>query len=759
MADHDAEILRELETLSRSLSKSSASRRAASLVLPRSSNTGSAAGGARLVGESSRYELGSQSSRRQSLVFPWSVRGWKTPHGENAGGRAPEKIAQQTEDSGERRRGIWNWKPVRGLARLAMRRVACLFSVEVVAVRNLPASADGLRLSVSVRKKETKEGSLQTMPSRAAQGRAEFEETLFLRSHLYCSGGASTGKPLRFEPRLFLISAIAVDEPGLDLGTSAVDLSSLVRESIQKNLEGHRVRQWNVAFPLSGKAAGAEMALALAFQIMDDGGIGIYKQTAHSAKSNSGIARDDVEASKPPIFDREQDLDLPDYDVVDKGVEIVASENSSERTSSASSEVVKEVVHDRAQRSRAKELHLIAREIKELEMLIMADAPETRKMTQQPKPQRLDTEEESITKEFFHLLEIGDDKKELKNGEHNLADLTPIAHLIPDLGKNLGCIVQTSDGGYLASMNPFHAPVSKTDTPKLAMQISRELIVGDDKSATGFQVFQRLALLGPEELCSKLLSLTSMEDLTGKTAEQMAFEGIASAIISGRNKEGASSSMAARSIAAVKKMAAAMNKGRKERASSEEAMTLDEVLFVALHKMEAMAVDALKIQADMSDEEAPMEAPPSDNTLNLVLKHEDCCMNCSRATIVVVIQLRAPLRGYEAVGAPMIAMVQAMAEDQLGEVAEEERSFKLESVHVGGLKLGPNSKATAWDGEKQRLTAKQWLVENGAGKAGGGRRTRKQQAKRNQDFMWSISSSFMAGAWLKHVRNPNLITV
>ncbi|XP_074573242.1 protein PLASTID MOVEMENT IMPAIRED 1-like [Curcuma longa] len=749
MADHDAEILRELETLSKSLSKSRASRRAASLVLPRSSNTGSAAGGARLVGESSRYELGSQSSRRQSLSFPWSLRGRKTPHGEDAGGRVPEKSAEQTEDSGEKRRGIWNWKPVRGLARLAMRRVACLFSVEVVAVRRLPPSADGLRLSVSVRKKETKEGSLQTMPSRVAQGRAEFEETLFLRSHLYCSGGASTGKPLRFEPRLFLISAIAVDEPHLDLGTNAVDLSSLVRESIRKNLEGHRVRQWNVAFPLSGKAAGAEMAVKLAFQIMDDGGISIYKQAVHSPKSNSSIARD-VEASKQVlIFDQEQDFDLPDYDVIDKGVEIVASENGSERASSVSSEVVKEVVHDRAQ------LHLIAREIKELEMLIMADAPETRKMTQQPKPQRLDTEEESVTREFFHLLEIGDSKKEIKNGEHNPADLSPIDRLIPELGKNLGCIVQTSDGGYLASMNPFNAPVSRTDTPKLAMQISRELIIGDEELAAGFEVFQRLALLGPEELCSKLLSLTAMEDLAGKTAEQMAFEGIAAAIISGRSKEGASSS-AARSIAAVKKMAAAMRKGRKGRASSEEAVTLDEVLFVALQKMEAMAVDALKIQADMSDEEAPMEAPPSGNPLNLGVKHEDWCTNCSRATIAVVIQLRAPLRGYEAVGAPMIAMVQAAAADQLGQAEEEERSFKLESVHVGGIKLGSNSKGTAWDGEKQRLTAMQWLVENGVGKAGGGGRRTRKQAKRSQDFMWSVSST---GAWLKHVRNPNLITV
>ncbi|KAG6538128.1 hypothetical protein ZIOFF_003239 [Zingiber officinale] len=59
-------------------------------------------------------------------------------------------------------------------------------------------------------------------------------------------------------------------------------------------------------------------------------------------------------------------------------------------------------------------------------------------------------------------------------------------------------------------------------------------------------------------------------------------------------------------------------------------------------------------------------------------------------------------------------MVQTIAEDQLGEVVEEERSFKLESVYVGGFKLCSNNKRTAWNKEKQRLTTMQWLVKNAA---------------------------------------------
>ncbi|KAG6538139.1 hypothetical protein ZIOFF_003250 [Zingiber officinale] len=59
-------------------------------------------------------------------------------------------------------------------------------------------------------------------------------------------------------------------------------------------------------------------------------------------------------------------------------------------------------------------------------------------------------------------------------------------------------------------------------------------------------------------------------------------------------------------------------------------------------------------------------------------------------------------------------MVPTIAEDQLGEVVEEERSFKLESVYVGGFKLCSNNKRTAWNKEKQRLTTMQWLVKNAA---------------------------------------------
>ncbi|KAF9615505.1 hypothetical protein IFM89_023887 [Coptis chinensis] len=101
-----------------------------------------------------------------------------------------------------------------------MQKLSCLFSVEVVTIQGLPASMNGLRLSVCVRKKETKDGAVQTMPARVLQGAADFEETLFRE---------------------------------LEFGRNYVDLSLPGSGIYGKNLEGMRVRQWDTMFPVQGR--------------------------------------------------------------------------------------------------------------------------------------------------------------------------------------------------------------------------------------------------------------------------------------------------------------------------------------------------------------------------------------------------------------------------------------------------------------------------------------------------------------------------
>ncbi|XVE75561.1 hypothetical protein DITRI_Ditri12bG0103400 [Diplodiscus trichospermus] len=837
----NTQLLEELEALSQSLYQShtaSTARRTASLALPRTSVPS--------TDEVTEAKFDEKSttrprSRRMSLS-PWRSR--PKPDSLNDQKDQPRRSNQpiQLEEKpvSSEKKGIWNWKPIRALSHMRMQKLSCLLSVEVVTAQGLPASMNGLRLSVCVRKKETKDGAVNTMPSRVTQGAADFEETLFIRCHVYCSNG--NGKQLKFEPRPFWIYLFAVDAVELDFGKNSVDLSQLIQESVEKSYEGTRVRQWDMSFNLSGKAKGGELIVKLGFQIMEkDGGIGIYNQAEElkSSKSktfSSSFARkqskssfsvssprlasrseawtpsqtgvtadlqglDDLNLDEPAPGpsssasiqkseepEKMEDVDLPDFEVVDKGVEIQekeAGEAESEETGedkSVSSEVVKEMVHDQLHLTRLTELDSIAQQIKALESMMGEE--KIVKTDEETESQRLDADEETVTREFLQMLEVeGSNEFKLTQPEipplqldksEDSGDSDSKVYL-PDLGKGLGCVVQTRDGGYLAAMNPLHSLVARKDTPKLAMQMSISMVLPSDGSSSGFELFQKMAAVGLEKLSSQILSSMPLDELMGKTAEQIAFEGIASAIIQGRNREGASSS-AARTIAAVKNMANAMNTGRKERIATgiwnvnENPLTAEEILAFSLQKIEGMAVEALKVQAEMADEGAPFDVSAlsgkeQDQPLASAISLENWIKNYSSIsseaqlgdpetlTLAVVVQLRDPLRRYEAVGGPVLALIQASGADSKANKYDEEKRFKVTSLHVGGLKVRTAGKRNIWDIDRHRLTAMQWLVAYGLGKSG---RKGKRVVSKGQDMLWSISSRVMADMWLKTMRNPDV---
>ncbi|KAG5109037.1 hypothetical protein JHK84_045944 [Glycine max] len=741
----NVQLLEELEALSETLNQSHTSntnRRTASLAIPRASPSFvSFADDDNDTAKVNNKQSNKTRSRRMSLS-PWRSR----PKPEDA--KAPltqpdTKKFDDTANSGDKK-GIWNWKPMRALSHIGMHKLSCLFSVEVVTAQGLPSSMNGLRLSVCVRKKETKDGSVQTMPSRVDQGAADFEETLFIRCHVYCNHGS--GKQLKFEPRPFWLCLVAVDAKELSFGRNSVDLSQLIQESVEKSQQGLRVRQWDTSFGLSGKAKGGELVLKLGFQIMEkEGGVQIYNQDENMKSKRfrnltSAFARkqskssfslpspritsrsdawtpsqrrlaedlqgiDDLNLEDPHLVhdappsiqkldgckENVEDFDLPDFEVVDKGVEVQEkkelydgeeSEKSIE-VKSATSEVVKEIMHDQLRLTRLTELDSIAKQIKALESIMVEDNKFTK--GEEAESLRLDSDEENVTREFLHMLE-------------------------------------------------------------------------DQKAR---------------------------DELIGKTAEQIAFEGIASAIIQGRNKEGASSS-AARIVSALKGMANAMSSGRQERISTglwnvdETPFTAENILAFTMQKIEFMAVEGLKIQADMTEEEAPFDVSPlsteegnkENELLASAVSLEDWIRDqsysdtasssddeTSNITLIFVVQLRDPIRRFEAVGGPMMVLIHATSEEHTKgsecdhyQDNEEEKEFKVTSMHVGSLKVRSVTK-NAWDSEKQRLTAMQWLIEYGLGKAG---KKGKHALVKGPDLLWSISSRIMADMWLKTMRNPDV---
>ncbi|KAG9442499.1 hypothetical protein H6P81_018353 [Aristolochia fimbriata] len=761
----NTQLLEELEALSQTLYQTHTARRTASLALPRS-----AAVDVSDAAPDGTKPQAKPRPRRMSLS-PWRSRPETQKTEERPG---PQKTKKLEPSPATEKKGLWNWKPIRALSHIRMQRISCLFSVEVVAVQGLPSSMNGLRLAVCVRKKEKKDGAVQTMPARALQGAADFEETLFIKCHVYCSGGARAGT--KFEPRPFLIFVKAVDAEELDFGRSSVDLSALVQESMEKSAEGTRVRQWDTSFDLAGKAKGGELVLKLGFQIIEDKGAGIYSQgesllksikTKDSSSSSFGRKQsktsfsvtsprigsrsiseaqtpsksgrgtdfqgiDDLNLDEPApspaaapassVQKSEQqgkgeELELPEFDVVDKGVEIQESEERNDgdigeeepkeaiKEQSLYSEVVKEVVLDQGYQRRLAELDSIAQQIKALESLFQTD--NLGKIEGKTEAQRLDADEET-----------------------------------------------TRDGGYLVSTNPLNVEVPRKETPKLAMQISRPLLLLSAADlGSGFELFQKMAGVGIEEAMSEILSLAAMDDLAGKTGEQVAFEGIASAIIQGRNKEVASSS-AARSIAAVRGMVAALAAGRRERLGTgiwnvpEDPVPLDEILSFAVQKIESTALQGLKIQADMSEEDPPFDVSPGAGApLKDARPFDDWARDGgdvpASVTVMVVVQMRDPVRRYEAVGGPMVVLVQA--------ARAEGEGVKVGSLHVGGVKG-----RAARDWERRRLTAMRWLVAFGLGKAEKKGKQAQGKGKDAPPALWSLSARVMADMWLKPIRNPDV---
>uniref|UniRef100_A0A2N9EWA8 C2 NT-type domain-containing protein n=1 Tax=Fagus sylvatica TaxID=28930 RepID=A0A2N9EWA8_FAGSY len=819
----NTQLLDELEALSQSLyqSHTSTNRRTASLALPRSSVPSIPSADEIGIAKVEESQPNSKSRRRMSLS-PWRSRPKLDDENDH---KDTPKIANQPEikrlderatSSSAEKKGIWKWKPIRALSHIGMHKLSCLFSVEVVTAQGLPASMNGLRLSVCVRKKETKDGAVHTMPSRVSQGAADFEETLFVRCHVYSSSG--NGKHLKFEPRPFWIYVFAVDAAELDFGRSSVDLSQLIEESVERSFEGTRVRQWDTSFNLSGKAKGGELVLKLGFQIMEkDGEIGIYKQAEElrSDKSkilSSSFARKQSKTSfsvpSPRMSSRKdawspsqtggtrdlhgidelnldepapapapapapssslsipkaeepetkmEDLDLPEFDVVDKGVEVQEKEEDAEGQSekslderSVSSEVVKEIVPDQVHLIRLTELDSIAKQIKALES--MMGEGKIIKMEEETESPRLDADEENVTREFLQLLE----EEETNGYKLNQPEIPPLQFegtedstdseskvYLPDLGKGLGCVVQTRNGGYLAAMNPLDTEVARKDVPKLAMQISKPFVLASHQSISSLR--RHCFCNNPrEKQRSCYLKCCSYN------------------------------------CCSVKLMATAMSTGRKERISTgiwnvnEDPLTAEEVLAFSMQKIEAMAIEALKIQAEMVEEEAPFDVSPlnsktgggggndQSHPLASAVSLEDWIKNYSLATsesepgdpaditIAMVIQLRDPIRRYEAVGGPVIVLVHATGTNIQVDKYDDEKRFKLTSLHVGGLKIRTSGKRNVWDTEKQRLTAMQWLVAFGLGKAG---KKGKHAPARGQDLFWSISSRVMADMWLKPMRN------
>ena len=124
-----------------------------------------------------------------------------------------------------------------------------------------------------------------------------------------------------------------------------------------------------------------------------------------------------------------------------------------------------------------------------------------------------------LNEEAFHCSPPGSG-----GGFGSPIDLPPEEPLeLPLLGEGLGPIVQTKDGGFLRSMNPLMFRNAK-NKENLIMQVSSPIVVPAEMGSGIMEILQRLASVGIEKLSRQASKLMPLEDITGKTMQQIAWD-------------------------------------------------------------------------------------------------------------------------------------------------------------------------------------------------------------------------------------------
>ncbi|KAK8515467.1 hypothetical protein V6N12_075509 [Hibiscus sabdariffa] len=495
---------------------------------------------------------------------------------------------------------------------------------------------------------------------------------------------------------------------------------------------------------------------------------------------------------------------------------------------------------------------------------------------------------------------------ESSGGFGSPANLPPEDPLeLPPLGDGLGSFLQTKNGGFLRSMNLSIFRGAKGGG-SLIMQVSSPVVLPAEMGSGIIDILQGLASVGIEKLSMQANKLMPLEDITGKTMEQVAreaaltLEGPESQCLLQHDFEvGEGMSSRQKKV----KRSPRTNSNKLNSTSINEMgsdyVSLEDLAPLAMDKIEALSMEGLRIQSGMSDEDAPSNISaksigeisalqgkgfdvsgslglegtaglqlldmkdPGDNVdglmgLSLTLDEwmrldsgdiddEDqigertskilaahhatslesirrgskgekkrvkkCGLLGNNFTVALMVQLRDPMRNYEPVGAPMLALIQvervfvppkpkiyttvsivrsdvredddsesAVKEVKIEEMKEEKASqeegipqFRITDVHVAGLKTEPGKKKL-WGSTTQQQSGSRWLLANGMSKNNKQPLTKSKPAFKSStpsttkvqpgDTLWSISSRRVHGTGDKrkesaalnpHIRNPSII--
>lgn len=193
----------------------------------------------------------------------------------------------------------------------------------------------------------------------------------------------------------------------------------------------------------------------------------------------------------------------------------------------------------------------------------------------------------------------------------------------PSLGNGLGSVLNLKDGGSLRSMSPSHFPKNKA-SGSLVMQVSKPVVVPSAMGSSTVDILRHLASFGTETLAKQAMAAMPLEDITGKMAEEVAAMGSSATLglnqrerlsfqygnrhqnttfsggQSGIDFDGHGSRQASSNMRLREKLA-----DRTKNGGYDDYVSLEDLAPLAMQNIEALAIDGLKIQTDMAEEEAP----------------------------------------------------------------------------------------------------------------------------------------------------------
>nr|XP_043628353.1 protein PLASTID MOVEMENT IMPAIRED 1-RELATED 1-like [Erigeron canadensis] len=293
-------------------------------------------------------------------------------------------------------------------------------------------------------------------------------------------------------------------------------------------------------------------------------------------------------------------------------------------------------------------------------------------------------------------------------------------HELPPLGDGLGSFLKTKNG-YLRSMNPLLFKKAKNGE-RLILQVSNSVVLPLVMGSNGMDILMEWAKVGSEKMLLQATRLMPVVEFTGVTLQQEVWTSESGMEVIERGCTSFHESEAKETPAS---MCCEID---------SEYVSIGNVVPLAIEKIQYLLIEGLRIQSGMSTEDSPSsinvactssndiedlvdmsisldeclkleslgfddKCEVSDHVLKFFEKSSDKkCGYFGNFTLALQMLFRDPLRDYEPVGIPMLALVQVERSTSV------DPGFKVNEVYVTGFKADP---------QKKQHSGSRWLHSSG----------------------------------------------